>query len=99
LDRDRLVVSAVGFFGQWLPWSLSPRGTFVYHFLPAVPLGCIALAVVVVGAWRHGGWERTAAVAYAGAVVAVFAFFHPLYTALPFTPDQVSARLWLPSWR
>ncbi|MFN8592123.1 MAG: hypothetical protein U0031_11755 [Thermomicrobiales bacterium] len=35
-----LVVLLIGFTGQWLPWALSPRGTFVYHFMPAVPLGC-----------------------------------------------------------
>ena len=36
-----LLILLIGFFGQWLPWALSPRGTFIYHFLPAVPLGCM----------------------------------------------------------
>ncbi len=34
-----LVVLLIGFFGQWLPWMLVPRSAFLYHFLPAVPLG------------------------------------------------------------
>ena len=94
-----LAILAIGFFGQWLPWALSPRGTFVYHFLPAVPLGCIALAVVLWGAWQRGAWQRGVAVAYGVAVVAVFVWFYPLYTAWPLTPQDVAARMWLPSWR
>lgn len=32
----------------WLPWQLSPRIMFFYHYLPAVPLLCINLAF-----WIH----------------------------------------------
>jgi dolichyl-phosphate-mannose--protein O-mannosyl transferase len=94
-----VLVLLIGFFGQWLPWALSPRGTFVYHFLPAVPLGCLALAVVVTDAWRGGGVKRIAAGAYLLATAATFAFFYPLYTAIPIGLDQVGLRIWLASWR
>ena len=94
-----LIVLLLGFFGQWLPWALSPRGTFIYHFLPAVPFGCLAIAVLVVSGWQAGGWRRIAASAYAAAAVAVFAWFYPMYTAMPLTAEQVAAHLWLPSWR
>jgi dolichyl-phosphate-mannose--protein O-mannosyl transferase len=94
-----LLILLLGFFGQWLPWALSPRGTFIYHLLPAVPLGCLALAVVVTGAWRNGGVARWAAAAYVVAVIATFAFFYPIYTAMPLDPEQVALRMWLPSWR
>jgi dolichyl-phosphate-mannose-protein mannosyltransferase len=94
-----LLILLLGFFGQWLPWALSPRGTFIYHLLPAVPLGCVALAMVVTGAWRSGGLARWAAAAYVVAVIATFAFFYPIYTAMPLDPDQVALRMWLPSWR
>lgn len=52
------LILVIGLFGQWLPWARSPRGTFVYHFLPAVPFGCLALAVVVAAGWRRGGGWR-----------------------------------------
>jgi dolichyl-phosphate-mannose--protein O-mannosyl transferase len=94
-----LTILLIGFFGQWLPWALSPRGTFVYHFLPVVPLGCMALAVVMERAWRHGGWQRGLAVAYGVAALAIFVYFYPIYTAMPLTAEQVEARLWLGSWR
>ncbi len=94
-----LLILLIGFFGQWLPWAFSPRGTFIYHFLPAVPLGCIALAVVLTGAWRQGGVSRIAAVSYTLAVIATFVWFYPLYTAIPVSPEQVDLRMWLASWR
>lgn len=92
-------VLTIGFFGQWLPWALSPRGTFVYHFLPAVPFGCIALAVVVAAGWRRGGTWRWGTVAYVGTVAALFLWFYPLSTAAILTNEQVAQRLWLPAWR
>jgi dolichyl-phosphate-mannose-protein mannosyltransferase len=94
-----LLVLIIGFFGQWLPWAFSPRGTFIYHFMPAVPLGCMAIAHVLTGAWRRGGMPRIAAAAYALAAVATFAWFYPLYTAIPLSPDQVDLRMWLENWR
>jgi dolichyl-phosphate-mannose--protein O-mannosyl transferase len=97
--QTALLVLLIGFCGQWLPWALSPRGTFIYHFLPAVPLGCVALAIVVVGAWRSGGIVRWAAAAYVVAVIATFAFFYPISTAMPLDPQQANLRMWLPSWR
>jgi dolichyl-phosphate-mannose-protein mannosyltransferase len=94
-----LLILIIGFFGQWLPWAFSPRGTFIYHFLPAVPLGCMALAVVLTGAWRRGGASRIAATAYTLAVIATFAWFFPLHTATPLSPEQFDLRMWLPSWQ
>ncbi len=94
-----LLILIIGFFGQWLPWALSPRGTFIYHFMPVVPLGCIAIALVLTGAWRRGGIPRIAAAGYVLAVVATFVWFYPLYTAIPLSPEQVDLRMWLASWR
>jgi len=42
------------YFAVWVPWMLSPRIMFYYHYLPAVPF-----LAVIVGAWStrvlHGG--------------------------------------------
>jgi dolichyl-phosphate-mannose--protein O-mannosyl transferase len=94
-----LCVLLIGFFGQWLPWALAPRGTFVYHFMPSIPFGCLALAWALIGAWRRGGLWRAGAILYVLAVVATFAFAYPVYAAVPLTPDELDLRLWLESWR
>jgi dolichyl-phosphate-mannose--protein O-mannosyl transferase len=39
-----LTVVLAGFFGQWLPWMLSPRISFFYHITPVVPFGVLAIA-------------------------------------------------------
>ena len=94
-----LMLLGVGFFGQWLPWALSPRISFAYHFLPAVPWGALAIAVLVAALWRRGSLPRGVAVAYVTLVVAAFAFFYPIYAAVPMTPDRLELRYWFDAWR
>lgn len=36
----------------WLPWTLSPRIMFFYHYLPAVPL-----MIIITAFWLHKGWN------------------------------------------
>jgi dolichyl-phosphate-mannose-protein mannosyltransferase len=90
---------AIGFFGQWLPWALVARISFAYHFLPATPFGCIAVATGVAWLWRRRGYARIAAAAYVAVVAASFVFFYPIYTAVPLTHRALELRFWLPSWR
>ncbi len=95
-----LIVLAIGFFGQWLPWALIPRPAFTYHFLPAVPFGCLAVAAAVVHLWQgNSGWWRTLALAYVALVAAAFVFFFPLYAYLPLSDDALALRMWLDRWR
>lgn len=89
----------VGFFGQWLPWALVPRIAFAYHFLPATPFGCIAVAALLGILWSRGVAGRTACVVYVAAVVGAFLFFYPIYAAVPLTKEAFELRMWLPSWR
>lgn len=97
--RMALVVLWIGFFGQWLPWAVSPRLAFVYHFLPAVPFGCLAVAVALADLWERDARWRAVAAAYVAVVVAAFVFFFPIYAALPLTPERFDLRMWLSSWR
>ncbi len=38
-----LIIILLGFFAFWLPWALSPRIMFLYHFSPSVPFLSLAL--------------------------------------------------------
>lgn len=38
------------YFALWVPWAISPRVMFFYHYVPAVPLLCILLARFVANA-------------------------------------------------
>jgi dolichyl-phosphate-mannose-protein mannosyltransferase len=92
-------VLITGFFGQWLPWALVPRIAFAYHFLPATPFGCIAVAVTLGALYRRGAPARAFCFAYVAAVAASFAFFYPIYAAIPLTKGALEWRFLLPSWR
>jgi dolichyl-phosphate-mannose-protein mannosyltransferase len=92
-------VVLLGFFGQWLPWVFSPRIALAYHFLPSVPFGCLAVAVAVVALWARTPRHRAVAVGYVAAVALAFAFFYPIYSALPLTRDRFEMRIWFESWR
>lgn len=94
-----LPVLLIGFFGQWLPWALSPRSAFVYHFLPAVPFGAIAVAFVAVTLFRRGGAWRWLVSGYLIALVAYFVYFYPIHAHLPISREAFDARLWFSSWR
>jgi dolichyl-phosphate-mannose--protein O-mannosyl transferase len=55
--RQMLVLS-IGFFGQWLPWALSPRIAYAYHFLPAAIFGILAVAVTIDDLWFLGERQK-----------------------------------------
>jgi len=38
-----LLIVCLGFFAFWLPWAISPRIMFLYHFSPSVPFLALAL--------------------------------------------------------
>ena len=89
-----------GFLGSWLPWAVVERPTFSYHFLPAVPFACLAVAVAVADLYQTDtGWRRTLAVEYVLLVALAFAFFYPLYAFVGLDTHDFELRLWLPSWR
>jgi dolichyl-phosphate-mannose-protein mannosyltransferase len=98
-NRPALVVLLIGFFGQWLPWALVPRVAFMYHFLPAVPFGALAVAIVVFQLWQGESWKRILGGSYIAAVALAFVFFHPIYAAIPLTQPALERRLWFESWR
>ncbi len=90
----------IGFFGQWLVWMFSPRTAYMYHFLPAVPFGVIAIATLLEAGWRRGTQLARAVVrGYLVAVVALFAFFYPIYASVWLTMDRFEMRMWFERWR
>ncbi len=96
-DLDSMIV-AVGFFSQYLPWALNPKGLeFSFYFFPSIMCLAPALALVVfrgAGAWR--GW---AAVAVPTLAAAAFLFFLPVLAGgIGVDAKGYYARMWLKSW-
>jgi len=85
---------------NWLPWALSPRGMFFYHFLPTVPFMVLMVAYGLSLLWRSGSrWLARLAVGYTAVVFLSFAFFYTQLAAWPVPEWYANLHYWLPSWQ
>jgi dolichyl-phosphate-mannose--protein O-mannosyl transferase len=84
----------LGFFGQWIPWYISPRISFFYHMLPSVPFGVLGIAYAL----QHLRLPRRVALGYLAVVLAAFVFFYPHWTSWSVPKVYSNLQYWLPTW-
>jgi dolichyl-phosphate-mannose-protein mannosyltransferase len=103
----------ISFIAAWLPFSLVPRGLFLYHMLGGLPAMFLALALALTYLRSlHGRLPGLAlrfngavpAYAYLLMVIGFFVYFYPLWTGLPLTADALNRHVWfafvkpMPNW-
>jgi dolichyl-phosphate-mannose-protein mannosyltransferase len=95
LHRPELVllVAALSTYLPWLVLSGSRSQVFIWYLLPTIPFVYGALGLWAALAWSSLAGRITVGVA-ALAVAASFAFFYPILTAAPLTPDAWRSRIW-----
>jgi dolichyl-phosphate-mannose--protein O-mannosyl transferase len=85
----------------WGLWLFSPRIMFFYHYAPAVPFLCIALAAVL-HRWLEMKKKRYHLGAYGvlGLAMVWFVVFYPNLTGLP-VPAEFANKVYfaIPSWK
>jgi dolichyl-phosphate-mannose-protein mannosyltransferase len=87
------------FLAHWLPWSLSKRCIFLYHYMPASVFAFAALALMVSLMWRSPLLElRMLGSGIVGITAIAFIFWLPLYIGLPISSGYLPVLMWLPSW-
>jgi hypothetical protein len=75
---------ALGFITQWLPWSQVTRVVFLYHMFASAIFTLLALAFVLTWIYEHRGrLGRAFAISHLAIAVLAFAYFYPIWTALP----------------
>lgn len=76
-----LFVILLGFFIFWLPWALSPRIMFLYHFSPSVPFLSLALGyqLVTLGESRN----RRLIIILITLMIINFILIYPFLTGIP----------------
>lgn len=77
-----LIIILLGFFAFWLPWSLSPRIMFLYHFSPSVPFLSLALGYQLNNLMRNKK-GRQLAVLLLVLIMITFIFLFPFLTGIP----------------
>ncbi len=85
----------LGFLGQWLPWLLSPRISYLYHMLPSVPFGCLAIAYAL----HQLHVRRVLVWLYLALVLAGFVYFYPQYAAVPISNASADQHYWVRTWQ
>jgi dolichyl-phosphate-mannose--protein O-mannosyl transferase len=87
------------FAGNYLPWSLSRRCIFLYHYIPASVFAFMAIAYVTswcsaqtIPVLQQVGKTMTIAIGLA------FLFWLPIYTGLTIPTWYKDLMLWFPSW-
>jgi dolichyl-phosphate-mannose-protein mannosyltransferase len=87
------------FCGNLLPWSLSRRCTFLYHYMPASVFAFMAIALVVNWCWQQRQeFLRAVGTTTAIAVTASFLFWLPVYIGLPISSAHFHVLMWFASW-
>ncbi|HSK68260.1 MAG TPA: phospholipid carrier-dependent glycosyltransferase, partial [Candidatus Limnocylindria bacterium] len=95
----RPLMLLVSFAAQYLPWILVPRGTYIYHYFPAVPF--IILCVALVIHYAEPRWPKTArALLYALPALALLFFvaFFPYLSGVRVPVAWAEALRVFPNW-
>jgi dolichyl-phosphate-mannose--protein O-mannosyl transferase len=105
-ERNRgYALLIIAYFLQWLPWIISPRIAFEYHFFPnlAIIVLCNAIVLQKVWNWMPSGATspfipRLSVAIYLAVVIGGFAFFYPVLAGTHVTWDAWHARMWIGRW-
>lgn len=98
----------LSYFLVWLPWQLSPRIMFFYHYTPAVPLLCILMAywLMRISTWKVQLSGRELAVGkilsatFVSMVAVCFLLWYPHWTALSVPKVWADTVYFMfPSWK
>ena len=88
-----LLVAALATYLPWLILSGSRSQVFIWYLLPTIPFLYGAIGLLAAWAWSSVA-GRVSIGAGALAVAVSFAFFFPILTAQPLTPDAWRSRIW-----
>ncbi len=98
-DDIRPGLLVISFLAQYLPWILVPRGTYIYHYFPAVPfiILCTVMAFYYIGLRRQKP-ARAAAVIFTVIAGLLFIAFFPYVSGLRVSKAWLDAMQWVPNW-
>jgi len=105
-ERNRAyALLVVAYVLQWLPWIISPRIAFEYHFFPNLAIIVLCNAIVLQKAWNWTPQQaatplipRLGVGIYMAVVVWAFIFFYPVLVGQHVTWDAWHARMWIGRW-
>lgn len=95
-NTHELLFLIVGIFAIMIPWAFIKRISFIYLFLPAVPLIIIVASNFIYKILKTK--YNYLAIIILLLIIGWFVFFYPILVGTPITPDQYQERMLLKSW-
>lgn len=89
----------IGFFGNFLPWALVSRSTFLYHYQPASGFSFMALALCLYSLREKN--QPQFKILYGSLlfiIVVAFLYWLPLQLGLEIERESFYQRMWFGSW-
>lgn len=85
----------------WLPWSMSPRITFLYHFMPSLVFLILINSYFLDLLWRRSHYGKFFVIAYLIIACRMFIHFYPILAGIPIPHDDASLSrfFWIKGWR
>ncbi len=83
-----LLIIVLGFLVFWLPWAISPRIMFLYHFSPSVPFLCLSLGYQLNVLINEG--KRKTVLVIIGLIILTFILIFPFLTGIPLPKNLVN---------
>lgn len=77
-----LLIALFGFFGFFIPWALSPRIMFLYHYTPSVPFLSLLLGYQI-GQLSEEKSYRTTLILTIALIILGFIFIYPMLIGIP----------------
>lgn len=88
-----ILAAAASTYLPWLVLSGDRSQTFLWYLLPTIPFLGLAVGALAARAWERTRWSRVAVAGYGLVLLASFAFWLPLATALPLEADDWRSRI------
>lgn len=89
----------LAYFSCWIQWIFSPRIMFLYHYLPAVPFLCLALAFVFDYITISTPKFKYFVALYLFFIFLTFCYFYPFWSGMPIPKERVDSFRWLKTWK
>ena len=84
---EKLLVIILGYLVFWLPWSISPRIMFLYHYSPSVPFLSLALGYQLNKIYQAG--QKNLLIFLLVLMFLGFVLMFPFLTGIPLPKDWV----------
>lgn len=100
INTSPFFILLVSYFIVWLPWQLSPRIMFFYHYTPAVPFLCIILAYWLGILFKKNKNTRIASIVFWSSIIVCFVIWYPQWVGIPMSNKVKNSFYFaVPSWK